>query len=114
VTFAQRHFLIERLKNARQPLEDLLHQAPPDKEIYAGWTLKDLLAHISGWDHVTIEALQALEDLPDEKFNQALTFPWGETGTVAYLIEIFVEHEEHHGGHLAQWVRNPDRIIDEH
>ncbi len=162
MTFPQREFLIERLQHARKPLEDLHPQAPPGKEIYANWTVKELLAHLTGWDDVTIEALhahgrgepvsttvstgidaynartvssreslnlkqtidewratrqaliQALHDLPDEKFNQALTFPWGETGTVAYLIEIFVEHEEYHGGHLAEWLRNPDEIIADH
>ncbi len=58
--------------------------------------------------------IQALRDLPDEKFNQPLVFPWGETGTVAYLIEIFVEHDEHHAGHLAAWLKNPSEIIGEH
>ena|GEM_PF-361933 len=65
--------------------------------------------------HVTRAALiQALNELPDEKFNQPLTFPWGELGTVAYLIEIFVEHEEYHAGHLEQWLKNPDNMIGEH
>lgn len=159
---AQRRFLISRLKEKREIVESLIDKAPPDKEVYTGWTLKEMLAHISGWDDAVIEALQAhakgepvgttvtagidaynastvytresldlnhvvkewratretlyqaLNDLPDEKFNQALTFPWGEEGTVAYLIEIFVEHEEFHGAHLAQWLENPDQSIGEH
>ena len=147
--FAQRAFLIQRLKEKREVVEQLVVKAPSDKEIYAGWTIKELLAHLSGWDDAIVEALethakgepvsttvsaginaynaktvhtreslsfeqvikewkttrelvfQALEDLPDEKFNHQLTFPWGEPGTVAYFIEIFVEHEEHHAAHLA-------------
>ena len=59
MTFFQREFLIERLQHARKPLEDLLPKAPPEKEIYANWTVKELLAHLTGWDDVTIEALQA-------------------------------------------------------
>jgi len=158
----QRTFLINRLKERREEIQSLLPNAPTDKEIYTGWTLKDFLAHMSGWDDVLIEALQAhaqnkpvstsvttgidnynaetvttrktltleqvkkeweatrenliqaLEDLPDEKFNQALTFPWGEKGTVAYLVEIFVEHEESHGKHLEEWLENPDRSLGEH
>ena len=58
--------------------------------------------------------IQALNDLPDEKFNQPLIFPWGEMGTVAYLIEIFVEHEEFHRDHVCAWLKNPDEIIGEH
>ena len=160
--FPQRTFLINRLKEKRTEIETLLAKAPADKEIYTNWTLKELLAHMSGWDDVIIEALQAhakdepvsttvttgidnynantvttrkslnleqvtlewkatreslfkaLEELPNEKFNQPLTFPWGETGTVAYLIEIFVEHEEFHRKHLGEWVKNPDQIVGEH
>ena len=160
--FAQRAFLIQRLKEKREVIEALIAQAPPDKEIYTGWTVKELVAHMSGWDDAVIEALQAhaqgkpvgttvttginaynastvhtreslslaqvikewratremlyqaLNDLPDVKFNQSLTFPWGEPGTVAYLIEIFVEHEEYHGGHLAEWLKNPEKSIGEH
>ena len=160
--FAQRAFLIQRLKEKREVIEQLVANAPSDKEIYAGWKIKELLAHLSGWDDAIVEALQAhakgepvnrtvstginaynaktvrtreslsleqvikewkatrelvfhaLDDLPDEKFNQQLTFPWGEPGTVAYFIEIFVEHEEHHTRHLAQWSENPNEIIGEH
>ena len=160
--FLQRAFLIDRLKEKREVIESLVHKTPLDKEIYTGWTIKELVAHMSGWDDVIIEALQAhtrgepvsttvtrgvnaynastvhtresldfdhvvrewritrealiqaLNDLPDEKFNQALTFPWGESGTVAYLIEIFVEHEEFHGKHLAEWLKHPDEPIGEH
>jgi len=159
---AQRSFLIQRLQEKREVIEALLLKAPPDKEIYTGWTIKELVAHMSGWDDAIIEALQAhakdkpvgttvttginaynastvntresldldhvikewhatretliksLNDLPDAKFNQALTFPWGEPGTVAYLIEIFVEHEEYHGAHLAEWLKNPDEPVGEH
>lgn len=159
---AQRAFLIERLSYTREGLEAALADAPTDREIYKGWTIKQLMDHIAGWDDVIIEALQthahnepvkptvlrginaynaqtttsreslsleqsrsefhttrlaliqALNELPDEKFNAALTFPWGESGTVAYLIEIFVEHEEHHGSHVRQWLKNPDEVIGEH
>ena len=56
-------------------------------------------------------ALQALRDLPDDKFNEPLDFPWGESGTVAYFIEIFVEHDEHHTQHLKDWLKEPDQVI---
>jgi len=160
--FAQRSFLIQRLREKREVIDALLPKAPVDKEIYTGWTIKELVSHMSGWDDAVIEALQAhakdepisttvtagidaynastvntresldfnhivkewratretliktLNDLPDNKFNQALTFPWGEPGTVAYLIEIFVEHEEFHGAHLAEWLKNPDEPVGEH
>jgi hypothetical protein len=58
--------------------------------------------------------IKALHDLPEEKLNQPLVFPWGETGTVAYFIEIFVDHDEHHTAHLSDWLKNPDAVIAEH
>jgi hypothetical protein len=121
--FAQRAFLIQRLKEKREVIEQLVANAPYDKEIYAGWKMKELLAHLSGWDDAIVDVLQAhakrkpvnrtvstginaynaktvrtreslsleqvikewkatrelvfhaLDDLPDEKFNQQLTFP---------------------------------------
>ena len=160
--FAQRAFLIERLNSTRKPLEQVIAQAPADKDIYKNWKIKQIMDHISGWDDVIIEALtthakgvpispsvsrgvdvynaetttsrqsldlehtkkefqstreiliKALNYLPDEKFNQPLIFPWGEMGTVAYLIEIFVEHEKYHCAHVRAWLKNPDEIIGEH
>ncbi len=156
---AQRELLIERLHQARQTLIQLARQAPVDRMIYPGWTIKEYLDHLAGWDDVVVEALrahakgepipqtaarginaynaqtvstresldldhtwrefdasrgallQALNDLPGEKFGLALVFPWGETGTVNDLIEIFVEHDRHHAEHLAEWLKHPDRVI---
>ena len=123
--FAQREFLIARLNKARGRLTELILRAPPDREIYPGWKLKEFVAHVTGWDDSTIQALQAhakgepvsqtvlngihdynaravsaresldlekilkeydhkrltlidmLRELPDEKFNVPLNFPWG-------------------------------------
>jgi hypothetical protein len=67
------------------------------------------------WDRSHELIIQALSDLPDEKYFQPLTFPWGEDGTVAYLVEIFVKHEEEHASHLREWLKNPnERIAEEH
>lgn len=65
------------------------------------------------WDRTHELIMQALRDLPDEKFHLPLTFPWGETGTVAYLVEIFVEHEEEHAAHLREWLKNPNEVFAE-
>lgn len=160
--FEQRTFLIERLNSMRKPLEEAIAQSPADKDIYNGWTIKQIMDHMSGWDDVIIDALiahtksepitptilrgpdeynaetttsrqsldlehtkkefqstrkiliKALNDLPDEKFDQPLIFPWGETGTVADLIEIFIEHEESHCADVRAWLNNPDEVIGEH
>lgn len=159
----EKQFLIARWEHRREGLKSLVTQAEPhrEKDIYRGWTLKEFLSHMSGWDDAVIESLrahadgtafatpasrginaynaqtvstretldydhvrrewdrtheliiQALRDLPEEKFHQPLTFPWGETGTVAYLVEIFVEHEEEHAAHLREWLKKPDEVFAE-
>lgn len=157
----EKQFLIARWNNRRETLKALVIEAEAhrEKEIYIGWTLREFLAHMSGWDDAVLAALQshainqpasvddfaargineynaqtvstreglsydhirrewdrtheliikALNDLPLEKYHQALTFPWGEDGTVAYLVEIFVHHEEEHAEHLREWLKNPDQ-----
>jgi hypothetical protein len=159
----EKQFLVNRWNHRREMLKTLVAQAEPhrEKEIYRDWTLKEFLAHMSGWDDAVIESLrahadgtafatpasrgitaynaqtvstretldydhirrewdrthelilQALRDLPEEKYHQPLTFPWGETGTVAYLVEIFVEHEEEHAAHLREWLKKPDEAFAE-
>lgn len=59
--------------------------------------------------------IEAIQNLPDEKFDQPFTFAWGDTGTVAELVEIFADHDEEHAGHLAEWLKHPDQpIVGEH
>jgi len=58
--------------------------------------------------------IQTLRDLPDEKFNQPLIFPWGESGTIKDFIDIFVGHDKEHTEHLTNWLKNPNEVIGEH
>jgi len=56
---AGRTELIQRLEGARQELRAALEAIDPEMEICPGWTSKELLAHIAGWDRVTIPSLRA-------------------------------------------------------
>lgn len=56
---ADQQTLLSRLDETRLRLVQLLPGIPQDKEIYPGWTIKHLLAHISGWDAATIDSLRA-------------------------------------------------------
>ena len=58
--------------------------------------------------------IQALRRLPDAKFNEPLSFPWGESGSLRDFLEIFVEHDREHARHLSAWLKDPDRTIGEH
>jgi hypothetical protein len=50
--------LLNRLDAARAQLEMLVPRVDPGKEIYPNWTLRQMLAHITGWDDATIDSLR--------------------------------------------------------
>jgi hypothetical protein len=70
------------------------------------------------FDH-TYRAFQAsrlllkeiIRNAPDEKLAQPFVAPWGETGTISQIVEIFAEHEEEHTADILRWLANPDQPI---
>ena len=54
-----RDFLLHRFDETRIKIEELLPEIDPHKEIYPGWTIRDLLAHMTGWDDATIDSLRS-------------------------------------------------------
>jgi len=55
----ERTQLIHQLERARQDLRAALEAIDPQIEICPGWTGKEMLAHIAGWDQVSIHSLRA-------------------------------------------------------
>jgi hypothetical protein len=51
--------LIQRFNEARHKVRVLLPDIDIHMEIYPGWTIKEVLAHLAGWDDATILALEA-------------------------------------------------------
>jgi len=53
--------LLSELENTRRKIMEMLPKAElyRDKEIFPGWTLKEILAHMTGWDDVIIRCLHA-------------------------------------------------------
>ena len=51
--------LIQDLDEARQQMADLLAVLDSNRELYPGWTIKHVLAHIAGWDEASIDSLMA-------------------------------------------------------
>ena len=57
-------------------------------------TTEEILAE---WEQAREELKQALTKLPDDKFPGEFEFPWGgERGSVAQLVEYFIEHDMEH------------------
>jgi len=54
-----RGYLLHRLDEARSKIEKILPKIDPIKEIYPGWTIREVLVHMCGWDDATIVCLRA-------------------------------------------------------
>jgi DinB superfamily len=51
--------LIDRFDKGRNEMRSVLERLDPGREIYPGWRIKENIAHITGWEEVTLKALQA-------------------------------------------------------
>ncbi len=51
--------LIQQLDAARTKIQAVLVDIDQQMEIYPGWTIKHILAHITGWDDAVIASLRA-------------------------------------------------------
>lgn len=51
--------LISQLDTAHTMIRDLVNQVASSETLYPGWTLKEFLAHLTGWDEATIGSLRA-------------------------------------------------------
>lgn len=51
--------LIQELDEARAKMREIATLAGENAQIYTPWKMKEVLAHLTGWDDATIAALQA-------------------------------------------------------
>jgi hypothetical protein len=56
---ADRKLLISELQAVRDEMNAVVVRIDPSKEISPGWTVKDVLAHITGWDEVVNTSLRS-------------------------------------------------------
>lgn len=135
---------IKRLDTAHTNMQAELAGIDVQMEIYPGWTVKHVLAHITGWDDAVTTSLRAhadgdepgapaaegidaynaqtvatrealnyeqvvkewelareqlktvINEMPPEKLEAELLFPWGGRGTIAQIVAIFAHHEDEH------------------
>ena len=155
----ERDFLLHRLDETREVIEKILPTIDRKREIYPGWTMKEMLAHMTGWDDATIDSLRAhvierppsvaairsldeyntltvssrqdlgyeqvlkewrltrqvlrtiIEQMSADKFLEPLVVPWGEKTTVAFLVEMFRDHEEEHVHDILEWAKDTSRPL---
>ena len=55
----QKTRLLTQLADARAAMQAVVTRVDPHQEIYPTWTIKQVLAHIAGWDEAVSDSLQA-------------------------------------------------------
>lgn len=141
---------IRQLDTARANMQAEIVGIDVQMEIYPGWTIKHVLAHIAGWDDAVTTSLRAhasgdepgalaaagidaynaqsvatravlnyeqvvrewelarkqlkttINEMPPEKLEAELLFPWGRRGTIAQIVVIFANHEDEHAHEIQE------------
>ena len=140
-----REELIQWLEESHAKIELLVSQIEQNQEIYPGWTIREILAHFTGWDDAVVASLKshaagdipnvaaprgpdfynaatvteretldfehifqewqhtheqlkiAIQNLPPEKMEEEIVFPWGEHGIIENMVTgLTTGHEMSH------------------
>ncbi len=59
---SKREELIEILVRSRKKMVEQLDEIDKNREIYPLWTIREMLAHLSGWDDAVIAFFHSLEE----------------------------------------------------
>jgi hypothetical protein len=54
------------------------------------------------WEASRTELLHLLQKMTDEQLHTPFILPWGASGTIEDLVEIFTEHEETHAKEIRE------------
>ncbi len=57
------------------------------------------------WEASRAELLKLLGKMTDEQLHTPFGFPWGDSGTIEDLVEIFTEHEETHAKEIREIIK---------
>jgi len=95
--------LISRLNKGRKALNSALESIDPNTGITPEWTVKEVLAHIAGWDDVSAEALRILiaEENPQvtvpqgiDAFNREMAAAWADKKYAQAYKDFSTSREE--------------------
>ena len=52
------------------------------------------------WQLSLEQVKQAILEMPPERFEMLMVFPWGPSGSIEQLVSIFAEHEKEHAADI--------------
>lgn len=59
---SEKEQLLQELDTSHQHMRTVVEHIGQDREIYPGWTIRQVLAHLTGWDEATTASLRAYHD----------------------------------------------------
>ncbi len=57
------------------------------------------------WEASRVELLQLIGSMTETQLHLPFILPWGETGSIETMVEIFIEHEETHADEIEEILR---------
>lgn len=108
--------LIDELDHAHEAMRLLLQSLNTSQEVYPTWTVKELLAHLTGWDDASIASLQAHShgDIPSTPASRGID-PYNASTVnerVALSLEQVIREWEQTREVLKQVIRDlPDERL---
>jgi hypothetical protein len=58
--FEEREDLLQLMDISRQEIEEMFALTSQEREIYPGWTKKEILAHLTGWEDGSLQSVKAM------------------------------------------------------
>lgn len=88
----EREKLIQELIQARGKLLGVLNQFDPSLKVYPEWTIKELLAHLAGWDDAIIEMFALIANNQPPSTPAALGIDYYNARTVTEREALNIDH----------------------
>lgn len=85
-----KRFLIDHLRLARKRLLGAVQQIPPeyrDRAFIGDWSVKELVAHLTGWDYTNLQAAQEIMAGQRPQFFKEYDADWRSYN--AWLVETY-------------------------
>lgn len=99
--------LIQQLDESRTRIQTVLERIPSGQEIYPGWTKREFIAHVAGWDDGTILAItEFIENRTPKESPARKGIDFYNAHSVETRVELDLDHIQ------REWVFNRQTLKD--
>jgi hypothetical protein len=99
--------LVQDLEDARQAMRAIVSQADPQSIIYDPWHIKEVIDHLTGWDDLVVELLQALAAGQEPPPTTIKGLDYYNQKSVTTRGPLSLQHS------INEWERTRQMVIDQ-